>query len=51
MLWVVQVSSRCAGIPTKDETAKTTQNSKNDDLKLNFWFHHLSEYFDGLLND
>ena len=37
MLWVVQVSSRCAGTPTKDETVKTTRNSKNDDLKLDFW--------------
>ena len=43
-------SSPSSGLPTMDETVKTTQNSKKyDDLKLNFWFYHLIEYFDGLL--
>ena len=37
------------GSPLKDETAKTTQNSINNDLKLDFWFLHSIEYFSGLL--
>ena len=34
------------GLPTKDETVKTTQNLKNNDLKPNNWFPQSIEYFD-----
>ena len=34
-----------------DETVKTTQSSKNNDLKLDFWFLHSIKDYDGLLND
>ena len=33
-------------LPTKDETVKTTQNLKNNDLKPNNWFPQSIEYFD-----
>ena len=37
------------GLLSRNETVKTTQNSKkHDDFKLDFWFLHL--YFNGLLN-
>ena len=45
--WLSALVKLRTGLPIKDETLKTTQ--KYDELKLDFWFLHSIEYFNGLL--
>ena len=47
---VEKCCDKVTGLPTMDETVKTTQGPKLN-LKFEFWFLHSMEYFDSLLND